>query len=117
MNDAQFEKKVSDDVDKTKKDLMTLGEDGITGVGRRVEQLADDARKTIDGALKAFNKEVGHGLRQYNEKVQDVADRVPGDFSKKAAGYPWVTVTLSLVLGLLLGVLLKSGRPLSATAS
>ena len=42
--------------------------------------------------------------------MQAVADQVPGDFAKKAAGYPWVTITVSLALGLLLGGLLKPGR-------
>ena len=48
-----------------------------------------------------MNKVVGQGLSQYNTKIQEVADRVPGDFAKKAAGYPWVTITLSLAAGLL----------------
>jgi ElaB/YqjD/DUF883 family membrane-anchored ribosome-binding protein len=49
-------------------------------------------------------------LSQYNAKVQDIANRVPGDFGKKIAGYPWVTITMSLAFGLLLGVMLKPGR-------
>ena len=74
------------------------------------EQLTDDTKKTVDVAVKNVNKAVGQGLSQYNTKVQDVANRVPGDFSKKAAEYPWVTMTISLVAGLLLGILLKPGR-------
>ena len=53
---------------------------------------------------------VEHGLRRYNAQVQDVADKFPGSFGKKAARYPWLTVTLFLAFGLLLGVLLKPGR-------
>jgi len=110
MNDKAFENKVNRDVDHAKKDIATLKDDGVTGLSRIVEQLADDTKKTIIDAVSTVNKTVGKGLSQYNAKVQDVADRVPGGFSKKAVGYPWVTITISLVLGLLLGALLKPGR-------
>jgi len=128
MNDKAFENKVNQDVDQAKKDfttlgednvtgltrikkdLVTLGEDGVTGLSRKFEQLAGDTKEMVTDVVKTLNKDVGHGLSQYNAKVQDVADRIPGGFSKKAAGYPWVTITISLALGLLLGVLLKPGR-------
>jgi ElaB/YqjD/DUF883 family membrane-anchored ribosome-binding protein len=128
MNDKAFEKKVNRDVDQAKedfttlgedsvtglarikKDLVTLGDDGVTGLSRKFEQLADDTKEMITDAVKTLNKDVGHELSQYNAKVQDVADRVPGGIGKKVAGYPWVTITMSLIFGLLLGVLLKPGR-------
>jgi ElaB/YqjD/DUF883 family membrane-anchored ribosome-binding protein len=128
MNDKAFENKVDRDIEQTKKDLATLGddnvaglarikkdlatlgEDGVTGLGRKFEQLADDAKEMVSDAVNTLNKDVGDGLSLYNAKVQDVADRVPGDIGKKAVGYPWVTITISLVFGLLLGVLLKPGR-------
>ena len=110
MNDKEFENKVDRDVEQAKNDLTTLGDDGVTGLSRKFEQLTDDTKKTVDVAVKNVNKAVGQGLSQYNAKVQDVADRVPGDFSKKASEYPWVTMTISLAVGLLLGLLLKPGR-------
>jgi ElaB/YqjD/DUF883 family membrane-anchored ribosome-binding protein len=110
MNNKAFEKKVNRDVDQVKKDLATLGDDGVSGSSRIFEQLVDNAKKTIAVAVQTFNKGVGQGLSQYNTKVQDVADRVPGGFSKKAAVYPWVTISMSLAFGLLLGLLLKPGR-------
>jgi len=110
MNDKQFENKVDRDVEQAKNDIATLGDDGITGLNRIVEQLTEDTKKTVDVAVKNANKAVGQGLSQYNTKIQDVADKVPGGFSKKATEYPWVTMTISLVAGLLLGILLKPGR-------
>lgn len=110
MNDTAFEKKVNRDVDKVKKDIETLGDDGVTGLNRKFVQLADDAKKSVGVSVKTLNKEVGQRLKQYNSAVQDAADRVPGNFSKKAAGYPWVTISLSLVIGLVLGLLLKPGQ-------
>lgn len=106
MNDQAFENKVNRDIDKAKKDIATLGDDSVAGLSRKVEKLADDAKEMVAGPVEALNKEVGQGLSQYNAKVQNIADRVPGDFGKKAALYPWVTITISLAFGLLLGVLL-----------
>jgi len=110
MNDKAFEKKVDRDMNKTIDDLTALGNDGITGLTRKYEHLADAAKEKATGAVKEFNKQVDYGLSQYNAKVQDVAERVPGGFAKKIAEYPWVTISLSLVLGLLLGILLKPSR-------
>jgi ElaB/YqjD/DUF883 family membrane-anchored ribosome-binding protein len=110
MNDKKFKQQVIRDVDKAKNDLATLRDDGINGLNRIFEQLTGDTQKTVDVAAKTINQTVEQGLSQFNAKVQDVADRVPGDLGKKALGYPWVTITVSLVVGLLLGALLKPGR-------
>ena len=110
MNDKKFEKQVNRDIDKAKIDLAALRDDGITGLNRIFEQLTGDTKNSVDVAVKSVNKTVGQGLSQYNAKVQDVADRVPGGFAEKAAGYPWVTISISLAVGLLLGALLKPGR-------
>jgi ElaB/YqjD/DUF883 family membrane-anchored ribosome-binding protein len=114
MDDKAFENKVNQDIDKAKEDVATLGEDvatlgedGVTVLSRKFEQLTDETKVMVTDAVKSLNQEVGHGLSTYNAKVQDIADRLPGDFGKKAARYPWVTITISLAVGLLLGMLLK----------
>ena len=110
MDDKAFENKVNRDIDKAKEDVATLGEDGVTGLSRKFEQLTDETKEMVTDAVKSLNQEVGHGLSTYNAKVQDFADRLPGDFGKKAARFPWVTITMSLAAGLLLGVLLRPRR-------
>ena len=110
MNDKAFERKVTRDIDHAKKDFNNLVDDGVVGLQRKYDQLADDIRKMVSETVTTLKKDVGSGLTQYNEKVQEGADRVPGDLGRKAAEYPWVTVTVSLVFGVLLGVLLKPGR-------
>jgi len=128
MNDKAFENKVNQDVDQMKKDIVTLGEDnvtgltsikndlvtlgddGVTGLSREFDQLAGDTKKMVTEAVKTLNKDVGHGLSQYNAKVQEVADKIPGSFGEKAARYPWVSVSIALAVGLLLGNLLKPSR-------
>ena len=106
MKDSTFERKINHDVDKIKKDIATLGDDGVARLSRVFSKWTNTSKKTAAG----INKGVEEGLSTYNEKVQDIADSVPGGFSKKAAGYPWVTITMSLAIGLLLGVLLKPSR-------
>ena len=117
MDNKAFEDKVNRDIDKTKADVAilredaaTLGEDGATGLGRMFDQLAGDTKQMVAERVKTINQEVGQGLSQYNAKVQEFADRVPGDLGKKAAIFPWVTITMSLAFGLMLGLLLKPGR-------
>jgi len=100
MKDKTFEKQVNQDIDQTKKDIATLGddnvaglaritkdlgalkEDGVTGLGRKFEQLADEAKEMVSGAVNTLNKDVGNGLNQYNAIVQDFAVCQPGGFGK-----------------------------------
>ena len=110
MDDKAFENKVNRDIDKAKEDVATLGEDGVTGLSRKLEQLTAETKEMVTDAVKSLNQEVGHGLSTYNAKVQDFADRLPGDFGNKVARFPWVTSTMSLAAGLLLGVLLRPRR-------
>ena len=115
MNDKAFEKKVNRDVNQAKKDFAALKEDGITALNRKLKPLAYDVKKTVDSAVKTINTVVGNGLDQYNAKVKDVVtDLVPKSFEKKTPRFPWAAVSLSLALGLLLGVLFKPARNLFA---
>lgn len=139
MTDQQFEDKVCQDTVKVKKDFGTLVgdssarlsrlgdrvnqatgkakedltarvEDGVSQLSEGFEKLTGDARETVVGVAATVKKDVGHGLSQYNAKAQEVADKVPGDFGKKAASYPWVAMSITLVVGFLLGMLLKPAR-------
>jgi ElaB/YqjD/DUF883 family membrane-anchored ribosome-binding protein len=113
MNDKAFEKKVNRDVNQAKKDLTTLRDDGVIALNRKLKPLAHDVKKTIDSTVKTLNNAVGNGLNQYNAKVNEVVtDIVPDGFVKKTPKFPWVAISLSLALGLLLGALLKPARNL-----
>lgn len=110
MNGKVFEKRISRNYERAKRDLTALRDDAVAELSKQFEQLADGPRKKTEVAVKTLNKSIGQGLRQYNAKVQDVVDRVPGDLSKKATGYPWVAITMSMILGLMVGALLRLGR-------
>ena len=141
MNDKQLDNKVRRDVTKVKKDMSTLvedgaaqfdrfgdnlsqstvkakedltkwAEDGVSQMSEGFEKLTGDARETVVAAAATVKKEVGRGMSQYNAKVQEVADKVPGGFGAIATRYPWVAISIGLAIGLLLGILLKPARQL-----
>lgn len=72
--------------------------------------MAEKPRKSTMKAVHTLNKSIGHGLTEYNARVQKAADKVPGTFSKKIVGYPWVAVSMAILMGLFLGVAMKPGR-------
>ena len=139
MNDQQLENKVRHDAAKIRKDISTLVEDGniqisrlnrmmseapgkakedltkwvengVSDLSEGFEKMTDEARESVVSAAATVKKDVGRGLSQYNAEVQKVADKVPGGIGKKAAKYPWVAISIALVVGLLLGYLLKPAR-------
>jgi ElaB/YqjD/DUF883 family membrane-anchored ribosome-binding protein len=132
MNDKAFEEKVKEDLDTLKEDgsmglgrledkvsqstgkakdqLTTWAEGGAAQLSRKLETLKGDTMDKVVVAAKTIEQDVDQGLNQYNGKVQDLADQVPGGFSRKVSRYPWVTISISLVVGLLLGMLLKPTR-------
>lgn len=135
MNNQRLENNVRQDIAKLKKDLSTLEgdraarfgkfeanvskaiedlttwvEDGVSQLGEEFEKLSDDAKETVVSSAAVVKKDVGQGLSQYNAKVQEYANKVPGDFGEKAARYPWVAITIALVVGFVLGSLFNSAR-------
>lgn len=141
MNDRQLERKISKDVDKVKKDVNTLVgdgavqlgrfgddvshatdkardglstwiEDGASRVGEGFEKLMGDATETAASVAATVKKDVGHGLRQYDAKAREVANKVSDGIGEKVSNYPWVAISIGLAVGLLLGGLLHPRRKL-----
>ena len=109
-NQHQAENKIRHAAGKAQKDLVTWVEDGASQWNEGFEKLTDDAKEGVADAVTAVKKDVGSGLKRYNTKAQEVANKFPGSFGKKATKYPWVTISIALVAGFLLGNLLKPGR-------
>ena len=110
MNDKKEENKVSKDAAKVKKDVGTLVEDSGAQLSDGFEKMTDEAKESMVDAALTAKKDIGHSLIEYNAKVQKVAERVPGDFSQKVASYPWVAISVALVVGFVLGGLFKPSR-------
>ena len=107
---SRFEDSVSQATGKAKDDLTTWVEDGVSQWSEGVEKLTGNVKHTVVATAATMQKDVGHGLSQYNAKAQKVADKVPGSFGKKVARYPWVAISMALAIGFLLGFLLKPAR-------
>lgn len=139
MNDRQFNEKVLQDAHKVKKDigilvgdssiqfgrlednfrqttgkakedLTTWVEGSVSKVSEGFGRMTDNVRETVDDTAASVKKEVGHGLSQYNKKVKEVVDKVPGNLNAKAARYPWVAISIALAFGFMLGSMLRPSQ-------
>ena len=110
MNGKSLEREITRDVDRMKKDLAKLRDAGANELSRRFDMLAEEAKKTAAITARSVNDGIGQGLSTYNSKVQEVVDRVPGQIGKKAASYPWVAISATLIMGLLIGAIIRPGR-------
>jgi len=139
MNDRQLDRKIRQDAAKVKKDLGTLAEDSAARVSnveenfsdatthaktristwvddnasrmsRELGKLTGDARESVVGAAATLKKDIGHGLSQYNTKVQEMVDKAPSGLSEQAAKYPWVALSITVLAGFLLGMLIRPAR-------
>lgn len=139
MNDRQLDRKIRRDAAKVKKDLGTLADDSTARVGNIEDNISDaatrtkagittwvednasmmskelgkltgDARDSMVGAAATLKKDISHGLSQYNTKVQEMVDKAPGGLSERAAKYPWVALSITVVAGFLLGMFIKPAR-------
>lgn len=103
----RLQEKVSQAPGKAEHDLAAWVEESVSELSENFEKLAEDAKGSVVGAVATVKQDIGHGLSQYNAKAQQVADKVPGGFAKKAAIYPWVTLSIALLVGFILGNFLK----------
>jgi ElaB/YqjD/DUF883 family membrane-anchored ribosome-binding protein len=107
MNEKQMERKIQQDSVKVKKDLNSMMEDSVSLVSKGLERLTGEAKDTLISTSETMKKDIGHGIKQYNTKVNELSKNVPGDLGKKVAQYPWVAISIGLGIGLLLGGLFK----------
>lgn len=115
MNGKTLEKRIYRDLDRTKRDLAILRDDTVTGLNHRLQQITEGPKKSAAVAVKSLNKSIGQGLDQYNSKIQEFVSKVPGNLPKKAARYPWVAISMAIVVGLFLGSMMKPNRPRQLT--
>jgi ElaB/YqjD/DUF883 family membrane-anchored ribosome-binding protein len=109
-NEQLLDEKVRKDAEKIKKDVNLMVGDSVSRISQEFDKLANTTRGTVASAAETVKREVGNGLSQYNEKAQDVAEKVPGDIANKAAQYPWVAISIALTVGFLLGSFIKPSR-------
>jgi ElaB/YqjD/DUF883 family membrane-anchored ribosome-binding protein len=98
---------VSQAAEKTRQDVTTFMDDSVDQVSEGFEKITGNAKESVVDAVSTARKDVAQGLGMYNTKVQQVANKIPGDFGKNAARNPWVLMTVALGTGILLGSLFK----------
>jgi len=110
MNNQKLAKKIQQDTEDLRRDLNMLMENGVSNVSDGFEKMKSDTKETVSDAAKSVNKDVKHGLGQYNAKVQEYANKVSEGFGDTVVKYPWVAISVGMGIGLLLGGLLKPSR-------
>ena len=103
------EEKTLEAVSSAKDNVVTWVEEGVSNIKEGTHHLMDDAKETYEKTAKSIDKNVKHGLRQYNVKAQEFADKVPG-VGDTVIRYPWVAITVSLLIGIALGFFLRPRR-------
>ncbi len=104
------EKQVQQDTEKVKRDLNTLLNDRVTVVTEEIEKITNNAKDSVNNAAESLLKDVEVRLGQYNSKAEEVVNKVPGGFVEKATRYPWVAMSFAVIVGFVLGSLLKPTR-------
>jgi ElaB/YqjD/DUF883 family membrane-anchored ribosome-binding protein len=108
MNEKQMDKKIQQDSENVKKDINTLMDDGVTRLTKGLEKITGEAKESLTSTADTVKKDIGQGLKQYNARADEFAKSVPGDLGKKVSQYPWVAISIGLVIGLLLGDLFRN---------
>ena len=108
--EENYQEKIMQDTNELKKDIGALTEESVSQLAKGIEKLTGKAKEKLMGVVDTAKEEVGYGLSKYNTKAQELAEKVPGSIGKKAAEYPWVAISVGLILGVVLGVVLKPSR-------
>ncbi len=103
MMDQQTDSILRQDVANVQKDINILEGDSISQLNDGFEKITRDTKETVIAATTAAKKNVGEVASQYNAKAQEMAEKIPGDFAKNVARFPWVAISIALVLGYLIG--------------
>ncbi|MBA4385524.1 MAG: hypothetical protein C0410_12370 [Anaerolinea sp.] len=110
MNEKEFETKMEKEGTKVKNSVESMAGDGIAQLKAGYDEFKGTVKENVSEAAQTIKKEVNHGMKQYNNKAQEVANRLPFDLNHSIRKYPWVVISLGLVFGFMLGVLLKPSR-------
>lgn len=102
-----FGNSVKQSADQAEKDVTTWVGNGVSQLSDRVNTLSDEARAAVVQAAAKLKKSTNQSLDQYNENAQHFADKIPGGFGEKVAKYPWVSLSIVLLAGVLLGSMIR----------
>jgi len=121
---GHWKKFTTEDLDKIERmrdELVELVQQRYGFAKQRAEQEVDQFLSTYQtkkeelvGNLSAKRDELirqlDYNLGQYDEKIQGAAQKLPGEVDQALVKYPWVSLVIALMMGFILGLLLKPRR-------
>ncbi len=85
-------------------------DEGRTRLTGSVDRLADQMEKRYHITRDKAELTMSRFLDQYDHRVYDLVQKLPGDLDRRVIRYPWATIATMLGLGLLIGFIIKPGR-------
>ena len=82
-------------------------DEGRTRLTASVDRLADQMQKQYHITRDKAELTVSRFLDQYDHKVYEAVQRLPGNLDRRVIRYPWATIATTLGLGLLVGFIIK----------
>ena len=76
----------------------------------QVKEKAQEVGETLTSKRDDAIEQMDYRLNEYNSKIDEAADNLPGDLKQKIMRYPWVTLVSALGLGAIIGFWLKPRR-------
>lgn len=107
---GRFEKDIRRHSRKAKNEFSSWFTDESHQISQGFSKMNEEIKGTAFNIVDTVRKNAGHMLEQYNSKVQQAVDEIPGGFAEKIAKYPWVAISAALVAGFMLGGLLKPAQ-------
>ena len=110
MNEQRFGNKMKKDGINVKEAIDRMAGDGVSHLKDEFNEFADTVKDNVHGTVSSIKKDVNFGLKRYNSKAEEIADKLHKGIRQNVRKYPWVVISLGLIFGFLLGIVLKPSR-------
>lgn len=95
--------KVQDTLEDKREAVVDQAQKSYDQMKTKASEAADNFSRKTDAA----KQEMKNRMIDYDRKLEEVADRLPGDVTQTVTRYPWVTLVAVTLLGFVAGMWLK----------
>lgn len=85
-------------------------DEGRARLAASVDRLADQMQKRYHISRDKAELTMSRLLDQYDHKVYELVQSLPGDLDRRVIRYPWASIATMLGLGVLVGFIIKPSR-------
>jgi ElaB/YqjD/DUF883 family membrane-anchored ribosome-binding protein len=85
-------------------------DEGSARLSASLDRLADQMQKRYNITRDKAELTMSRFLDQYDHKVYELVQSLPGDLDRRVIRYPWAAIATMLGVGLLVGFITKPGR-------